>query len=382
MESSHSEGKMVQRMVFLGLFAGLFILVALLFRPFFSVFLWASLLYGLLQPLYRRATLRKDGGERPRRLRSLHAALFSLGSLLLVTLPLAFLGVAFAGQLSELLGVFTGIVDKAATLLHGEGFARFGSELARLSGGAIDLGSMDVPGELAALAATYGERLVSLTATLLGNLAGFGVTMAFFLFVMFFLFLDGNELLGVFIDAMPLRNEYTALFVAKFRDTSRELFLGYVLVALFQGFMAFLVFSVMKVPAPIPLALLCAMASFIPVVGAALVWLPVSLMRLATGTVLDAALLSVLSALLISSLDNFIRPFLLHARIKLHPLLIFVSIIGGIRLFGFDGLLLGPVILVLFFTVVDVFGKLYGRTRSGAGPEKAALPGAGVEGGN
>ncbi|HOX91402.1 MAG TPA: AI-2E family transporter, partial [Spirochaetales bacterium] len=60
---------------------------------------------------------------------------------------------------------------------------------------------------------------------------------------------------------------------------------------------------------------------------------------------------------------NFLRPLFLHARIKLHPLLIFVAIIGGIRLFGFDGLLLGPITLVLFFSVVDVYGKLYGRTR-------------------
>ncbi|MBN2874053.1 MAG: AI-2E family transporter, partial [Spirochaetales bacterium] len=165
------------------------------------------------------------------------------------------------------------------------------------------------------------------------------------------------------IDAIPLRNAYTIRFMRKFRDTGKDLAIGYILMAAFQGAMGFLVYWIMGVPAPLPLAILTGIASLIPLVGTGLVWVPLVAVTFMGDNPGRALLLLVLCVVFISSLDNFIRPFLLHARIKLHPLLIFIAIIGGIDFFGFNGVLLGPILLTLFFTAVDLFGKTYGKTR-------------------
>jgi predicted PurR-regulated permease PerM len=204
-------------------------------------------------------------------------------------------------------------------------------------------------------------RIVNFSTEILTDIIGLLVALAFFVFFLFFMYMDGNELLRTFISSIPLRNSYTLNFMRIFRDTGKELAIGYVLMALFQGTMAFLVFVIMKVPGPLPLALLSTVASLVPLVGAGLVWVPVVLIRLATGPLGSAILLFILCAVFIGGLDNFIRPLLLHARMKLHPLLIFISIIGGLQLFGFNGLLLGPIILVLFFSAVDLFGQAYGK---------------------
>ena len=106
-------------------------------------------------------------------------------------------------------------------------------------------------------------------------------------------------------------------------------------------------------------AALTAMASFIPMVGTALVWLPVSASKIMAGDITGGILFFVCSAALIWTLDNFIRPVLLHERLKIHPLLIFFAILGGLQVFKFNGLVLGPLILILFFTALELYEQAY-----------------------
>jgi len=370
MESNSTEGLKIQRILFLAFFTCLFLLVARLFKPFFSILLWSSLVYGLTQPLYRRMTTNKAGQERAKPWRTIMAAVLSIGSIIMIVVPITILSTVLIGQVQDLLDVAMQLLEHSEALLEGEAFANLAARVAELSGGFIDIQSMDLTDQLATFLAGYSERIIGISAGILRNIAGFLVTLAFFVFVLFFIYLDGKELLLLLVDAIPLRNAYTISFMNKFRDTGKDMVIGYLLMAVFQGTMAFLVFWIMKVPAPLPLGMLSAVASLIPLLGTGLVWIPVVLLRFASDTPGQALLLLVLCIVFISSLDNFIRPFLLHARIKLHPLLIFIAIIGGIDFFGINGLLLGPILLVLFFTAVDMFGKAYGKTRrSAAGAE-------------
>jgi predicted PurR-regulated permease PerM len=237
--------------------------------------------------------------------------------------------------------------------------------LAELSGGIVDLRAVDLSAQAKIMLAASSDKLVSITSSVITNLARFIASLAFFVFILFFLYLDGKELLALLIDAIPLRNAYTVGFMKKFRDTGKELVIGYLLMAVFQGLMAFLVYLIMKVPAPLTLAALTGISSLIPFVGSGLVWVPIVISRFMTGVFFNAFLLLVLCAFFISTLDNFIRPFVLHSRIKLHPLLIFMAILGGLSMFGFNGLILGPIILVLFFSAAELFAQVYGNKPSG-----------------
>jgi len=375
MVKENSEGIKVQRILFLALFAALFAMIAVLVKPFFSILLWASVVYGLTQPLYRRVATGKGGQPRGRKARSLLAAGFAMGSLVLIVLPVALLSLAMIGQLKELFRVAMDLLAQVERFFRGDGAARMAARLSEISGGAIDAGGVDLAGQASSLLGGYAERIISLSAGAIRNVAGLALQLAFFAFALFFLYVDGKELMLMLMDAIPLRNAYTVSLMRKFRDTGRDLVIGYALMAAFQGVMAFIVFSVMSVPAPIPLALMCAVASIVPIAGASIVWFPVVLLRLATGPLAQAVLLFALCAVLISSLDNFVRPLLLHSRIKLHPLLIFISIIGGIEAFGVNGLILGPILIVMFFSSVDIFGKLYGKARRRApDDEDGGLP--------
>jgi predicted PurR-regulated permease PerM len=89
--------------------------------------------------------------------------------------------------------------------------------------------------------------------------------------------------------------------------------------------------------------------------GGALVWLPLGIVRIVSGDLVGGIIFTAVSALFISLLDNFIRPIFLQDRIQLHPLIIFFAILGGLYNFGFNGLILGPIVVILFLTVLDLF---------------------------
>ena len=95
-------------------------------------------------------------------------------------------------------------------------------------------------------------------------------------------------------------------------------------------------------------------ASFIPLFGAAIVWVPVGVFLCATTSVVKGVLFLIICGVCVSMLDNFLRPLFLKDRIKVHPLIIFFAILGGLNVFGMNGLVLGPMIVILFFTVLDM----------------------------
>jgi predicted PurR-regulated permease PerM len=117
------------------------------------------------------------------------------------------------------------------------------------------------------------------------------------------------------------------------------------------------------------MACLTAIASFVPMIGTALVWVPIAASIFFSGQPGAALTFLALSAFLVATLDNFIRPVLLHDRLKIHPLLIFFAILGGLKIFGFNGILLGPLVLMLFFAAAELFDKAYAREAKDAAQE-------------
>ncbi len=355
------QGKNVRRILFLVLFLALFLLVARLFYPFLTILLWSGLLYALLAPLYERLVRRRDGSQRRLHVRGIIAGALSLGGVLLIILPLVFLATSMVRQLGDLAAWLRRLLEQHPEFLDLSPEGLVGGFLFRLTDGALNLSAIDLRSELYGLFAARSSHIIGLSGALIKNLAGFLLSLAFMVFTLYFFFVDGGHLIRVLIGAIPIEKEYTRLFLRKFRDTSRQLVMGFFLIALYQAVAAFILFSLFKVQGALVLAALTAVSSFIPMVGTGLVWLPVSALRLLSGDIAGGIALLVLSAFFISTLDNFIRPFLLGERLQLHPLLIFFSILGGIELFGFNGLILGPLILILFFTGVRLYDQVYER---------------------
>lgn len=361
MNEKQKNGARVQGYLFLLLYALLFIIVGRLFQPFLSVLVWAGVAYAITQPLYSKLAILKNGSERPAWLRSLLAGSMALAVLVMIVGPMIFIAFVLLGQLNDLSLIIGDAYQRYQGLLQGSGLTVLSGRLLEMTGGIVDISSVNLAEQTVKAIQGLGEHVVGVTGLVLRNATTMIAGLAIFTFTLFFFYVDGRHLMKVFVDAMPIRNELSAFFLKKFRDTGRDLVLGYFVVGLFQGAMAFLVFLIMGVTSPLLLGILTTIASFIPMVGSSLVWIPVVLAKVLSGDTTGALILFALSAFFISTLDNLLRPLFLKSRIKMHPLLIFFSIIGGLQLFGFNGLLLGPLLLVLFFTAVDIFARTYGR---------------------
>ncbi|GEM_PF-116851 len=372
----------VQNWVLIILMAVFFVLVVLLLKPFFTIILWAAIFLTFASPIYRHLSgeaRAARGGRFPRiARRAAAAALVSVGSVLAVMLPLAFLAFLLMRQSGQLLGAVLAFVQNPSGPFSGEAgmrafLGRFWpglldqqafDDVRRIllewTGGRIDLGRVDVKALAMEFLLSNQARLVTISTRAARGLGAFLVSLAFMIFTLYFFLMDGAYLQSIFRKAVPIKSEYMANLMKCFRETTRRLVLGNILVALVQGAIAFILFASFQVPGALLLACLLAACSFIPMVGTGLVWFPVGVLYAVLRDPFLGILLTALSATLVSLLDNFYRPILVGGPISLHPLPLFFAIVGGVSFFGVNGLIIGPLILVLFFSVLDIFRGAYG----------------------
>ncbi len=177
-------------------------------------------------------------------------------------------------------------------------------------------------------------------------------------FTLFFLYKDGRHLLRrlMVLSPMPIRHE-KELF-RKFNEISRAALFGTFLTAIAQGLVAWVGFSIAGVPSGFFWATAVSIFSLVPVVGTAAIWLPMGLFMLLSGNWWGLFIL-IWGAGLVSTLDNVLRVIFIGAASNLNPLLTFVAIFGGILSFGLIGVIFGPMLLVLFLTLLHVYELEY-----------------------
>ncbi len=369
------EQRGTKKQIFLIFYIGLFILVGWLFRPYLTPLLWAFLLYSFTRPLFERCagtTLKhraalnmdsKTGAVRDKLYahglkKNLLAAVFAILDVLLIAVPLGFLAFALVRQLLDVFGTLLREVESRPELFSLKPDSPLGSFIYRLSNGAVDLSKIDIVAAIRQFISARSSRIISYSGSALKNITNFVINLAFMVFTLFFLYLDGRELINLLIGAIPLERNLTTMFFGKIRRSSHELVTGYLLVALYQGLAMALISRIFGLGNNLVIGVLTAVASFIPMIGTGFVWLPLSIyMALSRGPAMGIVFL-IVSSVPVALLDNFIRSKVIGDRLSVHPLLIFFSIIGGIKLFGFDGLLLGPIILIVFLSAISIYDAI------------------------
>lgn len=341
------------------LFALFFVALVGIFYPFFYVILWASLLYILLNPLYKKIQQKITQKKRFLEIkRHALAAIFSIATLILIIGPLLLLTIQLAQQL---LAVFKDIelfLRTNPTFFSDSSFIKktidilndFGIENELFS----QVDGLHIRSFILQTIQYYSNTLLMISKNLLENTANFILSILFVVFALYFFYLDGAYLFTLLIKAIPINPKHMDTLAKKFSETIRGLLSGYFLVALYQGIIAFILMKIFGIKAALLFSVLLMFSSFIPLFGAGLIWFPLGIILLFTDSVIKGILFLVLSAFFISFLDNFLRPFFLQDRIKVHPLLIFFAILGGLKIFGLNGLILGPTVIILFFAVLDM----------------------------
>ncbi|MDR1862570.1 MAG: AI-2E family transporter [Treponema sp.] len=347
--------KTIQNFVFGALLIILFILVCRLFAPFFTVLLWSILFYILGAPVYHRITGKMNFSTyRGKILQNILAASFSLGTIILILIPLAFVVSQFFRQIMELIRLARDFFSSKPEIVN-DALESVSELIGDLTSGMIVIRPDEIQRRIILVLSSSLQTLLQISSTVARDVSSFLVGMVFMLFCLFFFYLDGAYLSRIVLHILPIRKEYITALVGKFKEITRNLFLGYIIVGLIQAVMAYIIFSLFGVRGALVFAALVLVCSFIPMFGAGLVWFPLGVLRIIAGNVLEGIVFLIVSGFFISTLDNFIRPLFLHHRIQLHPLFIFVSILGGVAAFGFNGLVLGPILVILFLTVLDMF---------------------------
>jgi predicted PurR-regulated permease PerM len=210
------------------------------------------------------------------------------------------------------------------------------------------------------------QNLSNLTKTIGNTLANFGKyayqSMSHFVFTLFitffclyYFFKDGDRLVNKFFKVSPLKDYQEKRLLENFVEISRATLRGSLIIAIIQGFLTTILFMTTGVSSAVLLGVVATIFALIPMVGTAIVWLPVGVIMLLLGNIWQGITILMVGSLVIGSIDNILRPQLVGNKTSLHPLLVFLSTMGGITLFGITGFLLGPVTVVLFLNLLDIY---------------------------
>lgn len=339
----------------LGFFLILFVfsgfLLGWLLLPFFSVLVLAAVLASVFYPVY---------GFLNRRLPSvLASALTCLGIFLLIFVPVSLVvGIlsheAFAlyqiartveiGDQIRLLIQNSLILDKLYHLL-----ATFN----------IDLSGENLNQFFADAGRVVGLFLYQQASAVAANIVNFVVYAAFMLLTVFYLLLDGRRLHEFMIDILPMPVEQNRKLLQKFADMAGAVLIGNGLGGLIQGVFGGAVFYFFGLKSPLMWGVLMTLLAFLPIVGIGVVFVPAAIYLILSERVAAGIFFLVFYALLSGTIEYIFKPRLVGQRVKIHTLLVFLSIMGGLQLFGILGIIYGPLVVTGFLTLTDIYRSSY-----------------------
>lgn len=202
-----------------------------------------------------------------------------------------------------------------------------------------------------------GIPLAAGAGVVVGNVLVTALKIIFVVFTMFYLFRDAERVIETLRNTLPLDRVQSAHIFARTRDVINASVHGNMVIALIQGIMGGLAFLWLGLPSPLLWGSIMTLLSMIPLIGSTVVWIPTAGWLLLNGHYFKALFLALWGGLAISSVDNFLRPRLVGGRTRLHELLIFFSVVGGLQAFGILGIVIGPVLVAITLALLDVFRK-------------------------
>ena len=340
---------------FLALFLGVGYLFYLIFKPFLPAIIVAVLLTSLFFPLFRRLERLFKGRRR----------LASISCCIAVTLLIVLPGIALISLITSESYHLYGSIDEKIRSGYIQELVEVGQEswAGRLLDSAkhkVELDEIDLVGSLSTIMQNLSSFLFTKGSDLLKNFSNIIINFFIMIFTMYYLFLEGQALVKQLMYISPLPDRYERRIIEHFGKVSAAAIKGTLITALSQGTAGGIGFWILGLSSPVLWGTVMAFFSLIPMVGTAIVWAPASLFLFATGHWIKGLILICWGGLFVAMIDNFLKPMLIESQTKLHPLLIFFSILGGIKVFGLLGIVLGPTVLAVFLTVLEIYKEEFG----------------------
>ncbi len=316
-------------------------LVIEIISPFLVPLAWSAVLAIFFSPLY--SNLR-------RKLTPTSAALVStLAVTILLILPVILVLMYATREAIESSAKIQAMVATGASLAPGDAMAWMRGHLPESAQ------NVDFIGPLRQAAEKVAAYMASNFGSLLKNAFSFVMNLFILLFALFFVFRDGDAILRGVRHLIPFEKDLQESMLTESGDLIFASVAVALLIAVIQGFLGGVAFALTGLPAPVFMAVLIAFFSIVPVVGSALVWFPAAVWLAMQGHWGKALLVLIICGGVAGLADNLVRPLLLRNRTKLNDLLLFISILGGLQVFGLLGLIVGPTVVAAALGVLRAY---------------------------
>ncbi|MBI4225128.1 MAG: AI-2E family transporter [Candidatus Sungbacteria bacterium] len=329
----------------LALLIGAFVLAFFIFKPFLYALILAMAFATVFAPLHKKILVITH------QYKSLAALLATVSVLIVVVAPLAFLSVQIFQEAATL--YLSLIQNGGATALSG-----IINDAVRTINGFIPL-PMEISLDLTQYAQQALSWLLQNFGFLFANAAKIVASIFIFLIALYYMFKDGEKFKAAFIALSPLQDARDESILRKLESAVNSVIRGNLVVALVQGILTAIGFTLFGVPNATLWGSVAAVAALIPGIGTALVLLPAVLYLFLHGAVLPATGLLLWGMTAVGLIDNFLGPKLAERKMQIHPFLILLSILGGISFFGPLGFLLGPLVLSLLVALLEIYTTMY-----------------------
>ncbi len=331
--------------VVLTLSLGVLLLFFYLLYPFSLLFFWGAILAYFFYPLYKRL-LKIFKRRFP------SAILIILIFIFFIFFPLIFLTLHLYNQITDLINflnqyTFEDIFNYFNQFKDKFFFSKLYSYL--------EPHLQSLQENLSAYISSFMQKILQRLSSFVLGTFGFIIKFVFTLLIFYYFLVDGEKIVKIIEDLIPGSLEEKERILERISLILQAVLYGNLLTALIQGFISLGIYYFLGIPQPILFSLLTILASFIPLGGTALIWVPLALYLFIIGSYGKGFLLVIFCSLTVAQVDNILKPILISGRTKIHNLLMFFAVIGGINRFGLTGLFLGPLILGLSLSVIELY---------------------------
>lgn len=331
---------------FFAVFLFLLFQMGRLIAPFSAAILWAAIIALALHPLYRRTVALVRGSE------GVAAVIMTLFTVFMVIGPAITLLALLAKQTLDLYQWAAEGVQSGAAI---DFWNKWSSAISREILSLPLIADLDIKGILIKSLGQLSSNLASQIGAFMRDTLFLVFHLFIMIFALFFFFRNGERYYETIVDLIPFSGAQKNSIAQKLHDTFTAVINGVFLIALGQGIMTGIGFAVFGVPFPVFWGFLAAVLAILPVGGAALVWVPGVLYLLIMEESLRGILLVVWGALLVSLPDNFLKPMLIGKKAKLPVFFLFLGILGGLQVYGFLGILFGPLVVTLLTAFIQIY---------------------------
>jgi len=319
--------------------------------PFVSTIILAAVVTGVFIPVYRYFNRKCKP--------SLASILTCIVIFFVIFIPI----VSFVGILSKeaydmyLMAKGAVLSDNIQNLLQGSMVLEKANLI--LSNFNINITGEELNRAISEVGRIVGLFLYEQARAITSNVLMFLVNFFFMLLIIYYLLIDRHRLLSFVVDLSPLPDDQDEKLFQKFKDMAGAILIGNGLGGLIQGILGGIVFAVFGLKSPFLWGVIMGLMAFLPILGIGIIFIPAAIYLFLVGRIAAGIFFIIFYVILSGGIEYIFKPRLVGHRVQMHTLLVFLSIIGGLKLFGILGIIYGPLIVTAFLTLTDIYKTSY-----------------------